>query len=217
MTESRRLGVAEALDFWDQRHRARGELLSGGDATYAHAENEIFYALRLGRLLDLTGTYSETSAPLRVLDAGCGKGWFSRALATCGHRVDGIDTSEHAISECRRQAVGGDAYAVARLDTWSPAYLYDVVVSVDVLFHIMSDDVWEASVLNLAGLVRYGGRLLLADHDGDDDHLWGEYQVTRSGARYRGLLTAAGLRHDGFSAYRFRDNAAGFHAFTRVA
>jgi SAM-dependent methyltransferase len=36
-----------------------------------------------------------------VLDAGCGKGQFARALARCGHRVDAIDASASAIEYAR--------------------------------------------------------------------------------------------------------------------
>jgi len=211
------LGTDEAIGFWDARHRRAGALSSGGDIGDGEVVNAVFYALRLGRIIDLIGDMTEPASPLRVLDAGCGKGWFSRSLATCGHRVDGIDTSEHAIQECRRQAVGRDTYAVSRLDAWAPPYLYDVVVSVDVLFHVMDDEVWEASVVNLASLVRWGGRLLLADHDGDVDRVHGAYQKTRAGHRYRDLVSSLGFRSDGFDPYRFRRHPGGFHAFTRVA
>jgi SAM-dependent methyltransferase len=134
-----------------------------------------------------------------------------------GHRVDGIDTSAFAIEECRRRRIGGERYAVSPLDAWHPPRLYDVVISVDVLFHIMDDSVWERSVRNLAGLTRGGGLLVLADHEADQDRVWGAYQVTRSARRYRDLTGPLGFRPDGFVPYRFRDSPAGFHVFTRVA
>lgn len=212
-----RRGTEDAIALWDARHRAVGGLRSGGDLTYDEAANAVFYALRLGRILDVVGDLTESSAPLRLLDGGCGTGWFSRALAGCGYRVDGIDTSEHAVAECTRLSVGSDRYAISRLDAWAPPYLYDVVLSVDVLFHVMDDSVWEASVRNLATLVRLGGRLLLGDHDGAEDRLWADYQVTRAGHRYRALLDGLGFRSDGFTPYRFRDSPAGLHVFTRTA
>jgi 2-polyprenyl-3-methyl-5-hydroxy-6-metoxy-1,4-benzoquinol methylase len=217
VTQQDRLAVDEALQFWDQRHRMRDDLRSGGDATYDYASNQVFYAVRLGRLLDVLGHHSDVTAPWRVLDAGCGKGWFSRRLAECGHLVDGIDASEHAVAECRRKSVGGDRYHQSRLDDWAPPYLYDAVVSVDVLFHIMDDAVWEASLRRMGQLVRYGGTLVVADHDRDSDVLWGAYQVTRATSTYRSVLESEGLRYDGFTPYGFRENAAGFHRFTRSA
>jgi SAM-dependent methyltransferase len=211
------LDAEGTVAYWDQRHRARGPLLSGGDLAFDHATNEIFYALRVGRLIEVTGDVTSTAAPLRMLDAGCGKGYFTRAIARFGHRVDGIDVSEHAVASCRAEAIGGDSYAVSSLDGWRPPYLYDVVFSIDVLFHVMSDDDWRASVLNLASLVRWGGRLVLADHGRDEDRVWGEYQKTRATWRYVDLLGPRGLRYVGFTPYAFRDSPVGFHVFTRVA
>ena len=212
-----RLGVIEAISFWDERHLQHGELLSGGDLTYDHATNEAFYAMRLGRLLDVIGASASAAAPLRVLDAGCGKGWFTRALTRCGHRVDGIDSSSAAIEECRQLAAGSDRYAVCHLDAWAPDYLYDSVVAIDVLFHLMDDGAWRNSVVNLAALVRLGGLLVLADHNAEEDHLWGNYQVTRSRHGYLDAVLPLGFSYLGFRPYRFRDNAAGFHVFRRIA
>ena len=212
-----RLGVDEAIAFWDERHLQHGQLLSGGDLTYDPSTNEGFYAMRLGRLLDIIGASASAVAPLRLLDAGCGKGWFARALTRCGHQVDGIDTSEAAIEECLRLAVGSDRYMVSRLDAWAPTCLYDAVVAIDVLFHLMDDGVWRDSVVNLAALVRLRGLLVLADHDAEADHLWGDYQVTRSRQGYLDVVQPLGFRYLGFHPYRFRDNAAGFHVFRRIA
>ena len=214
--EPQRLAVQEAIDFWNQRHQIRGELLSGGDLSFDHATNEILYALRLGRLIDIIGTTSSVVAPLRVLDAGCGKGYFARAMARFGHRLDGIDSSEAAIENCRLNAALGERCELSTLDRWQPPYLYDVVYCVDVLFHIMEDSVWERSVRNLASLVRLGGRLILSDHKSDVERLWGSYQVTRSASRYRALLESSGFAADGFVPYRFRDSRVGFHVFTRI-
>ena len=48
MSVDKTLALPEAIDFWDKRHQAQGELLSGGDLSFDHAGNEIFYALRIG-------------------------------------------------------------------------------------------------------------------------------------------------------------------------
>jgi SAM-dependent methyltransferase len=211
------LSEEQTIEFWETRHRARGPLLSGGHLGFDHQTNQIFYALRLARMIDVLGDVSSTSAPLRILDAGCGKGYFTRAMASFGHRVDGIDVSEYAIEYSRKLAVGGDSYAVSTLAAWRPPYLYDVVFSVDVLFHVMDDDLWEESVRNLGTLLRWGGRLALADHGDDQDRIWSNYQKTRAPARYCEVLLPSGFRSDGSVPYRFRDSRVGFNVFTRVA
>ena len=209
------LSAEQSAAFWDARHRREGDLRSGGDVSFDEATNRMFYIRRLGLLLEIIGDQSHPEAPLFVLDAGCGKGWFSRELARFGHAVDGIDLSESALDHARRLG-GGPRYARSSLGDWRSPCLYDVVVAVDVLFHIMDDAEWTRSLRNLASLVRLTGRLVVADWGEDRDHVFGNYQVVRSRRRYRELLADCGLRADGWLPYRFRQSPLGFHVFTRT-
>jgi 2-polyprenyl-3-methyl-5-hydroxy-6-metoxy-1,4-benzoquinol methylase len=208
------LAPEAAAAYWDQRHRCESDLRSGGDLSYDEATNEMFYARRLGLLLDIIGPHSSPIAPLFMLDAGCGKGWFSRRLASFGHRVDGIDASEAAIAHCRARG-GGPRYHHSALDDWTSPWLYDVVISVDVAFHILDDDQWRRSVTNLAALVRLAGRLVVSDWCGPGVRAYGNYQLVRGRDRYLPQLRAWGLRFDGWHPYRFRGSGIGFYAFTR--
>lgn len=210
------LGTDETIEHWDRRHRRLGALRSGGDAGYDEFSNEIFYAVRLGRLLNIIGDRTEAAAPLRILDAGCGKGWFAHSMARFGHAIDGIDVSEHAIDLCRANATGHSSFHLSPLADWKPPHLYDVVYSIDVLFHIMDDALWETSVLNLAALVRLGGLLLLVDHESDADRTWSYYQRTRALHRYQSLLEPVGMQVDRFVPYGFRGAPTGFLVLQRV-
>lgn len=211
------MGSQQARAYWDQRHGAEDDLRSGGNIGMSHAGNELIYALRVGRLIEITAYASSPTAPLRVLDAGCGKGHFTRALASFGHEVDGIDTSEQAIAHCLRLADERQCFAVSALADWCPPRLYDVVVCVDVLFHILDDGEWEASVRNLGRLVRMGGRLVLADHDADGDRVWAQHQKTRASSRYEALLADLGLDYLRFVPNGLPGTDVGFHVATRVA
>jgi SAM-dependent methyltransferase len=97
----RLLTTAEAAAYWDARHQREDDLRSGGNRGLDYAGNEMFYARRLGALLELIGDQGSGTEPMFVLDAGCGKGQFARALARCGHRVDAIDASPSAIEYAR--------------------------------------------------------------------------------------------------------------------
>jgi 2-polyprenyl-3-methyl-5-hydroxy-6-metoxy-1,4-benzoquinol methylase len=211
------MGTQEARDYWDHRHGAEADLRSGGNIGMTEAGNELIYALRVGRLIELTRCESAPAAPLQVLDAGCGKGYFSRALASFGHEVDGIDTSREAIAECLELAGERQSFAVSALVDWCPARMYDVVFSIDVLFHILDDREWEASVRNLGRLVRIGGRLILADHGTDEDWVWARHQKTRAVSRYEVLLAEIGLGYLSFVPNGLPGTDVGFHVATRVA
>lgn len=210
------MGAQEARDYWDGRHAAEDDLRSGGNSGMSYAGNELLYALRVARLIEVTEYVSAPTAPLRVLDAGCGKGYFSRALASFGHQVDGIDSSAQAISECVRLADQRQSFTVSTLAHWHPSRLYDVVVCVDVLFHILDDQDWEASVRNLGHLVRMGGRLALADHGADEDRVWAQHQKTRAVSRYKALLGDLGLTYLRFVPNGLPGTDVGFHVAVRV-
>jgi 2-polyprenyl-3-methyl-5-hydroxy-6-metoxy-1,4-benzoquinol methylase len=209
--------ATEARTYWDRRHAESDDLASGGNISMSRAENAMFYAVRTARLLEVLGTQSDPASPLRVLDAGCGQGHFSRAIASFGHRVDGIDTSEVAVAGCRAAAGPLESYALSALQDWSPSHLYDVVVSIDVLYHLMDDREWEASVRHLASLVRLGGRIGLVDHQADADRTWSHYQKTRAAGRYRAVLEECGMTVERFVRNDFRDDPAGMHVAVRVA
>ncbi|MFC5212966.1 class I SAM-dependent methyltransferase [Streptomyces coerulescens] len=201
--------------YWETRHAEHDELTSGGHIGLDRPGNELFYAQRLGTLLSLVGDLSSPAAPLFVLDAGCGKGYFARALARCGHRVDAFDASRTAVDHARAEG-GGPRYAVAALDEWRAPWPYDIVVCVDVLFHVLDDEEWAAGLRNLASLVRVAGRLIVTDEDTAHRTPRGAYIVHRPLTAYRAELEPLGLRHTLSEPYGFRENRVGFHVFTRT-
>jgi SAM-dependent methyltransferase len=204
----------EAIAYWDRRHQRESELRSGGDIGLDAAGNEIFYATRLGKLLEIIGDNPNPQEPPFVLDAGCGKGYFSRSLERCGFRVEGIDTSDSAIEFCRDQGSGN--YAVSTLSGWRSPWLYDAVFSIDVLFHILDDAEWKASLENLASLVRLAGKLIVTDEYEDVRRQAGNYIVHRARPEYIGELGDAGFALREFRPYAFRANKIGFYVFVRA-
>ncbi|MFF0767131.1 class I SAM-dependent methyltransferase [Streptomyces sp. NPDC003737] len=202
--------------YGDAPHRAQDDPAAGGRTTgFDRSGGELFRALRLGRLLAVIGAPAGPRTPLSVLDAGCGRGWFARALARGGHRVDAFDVSSAAVAQARGEG-GGPRYAVADLSGWRSPRPYDVVLCLDVLFHVLDEDAWAAALCNLASLVRPGGRLIVTDADLGERAVRGDGLVYRPAAAYRAALEPLGLRHRHFLPYGFRENTVGFHVFTRV-
>jgi 2-polyprenyl-3-methyl-5-hydroxy-6-metoxy-1,4-benzoquinol methylase len=208
--------LADLRLYWEERHRRSDDLRSGGHIGLDRAGNEIFYARRIGELLEIIGDYASPAAPLSVLDAGCGKGHFATAVARCGHRVDAIDASGAAIEYCREHVGAHARFAVSPLSEWRSPWLYDVVYAIDVLFHILDDGEWAASAENLASLARYGGTLVITDENGPRRTARGSYIVHRTREEYEAVLAPRGLTYRGFRPYAFRDNHVGFHVFTRT-
>ncbi len=95
---------------------------------------------------------------LAILDAGCGTGGLLAQLQHYG-TVAGCDYADEALACCRQR--GFAAVVHADLNTWAPdENRYDVIVSVDVLYHAaIADDL--AIVKKLARGLRSGGVLIL--------------------------------------------------------
>jgi SAM-dependent methyltransferase len=96
--------------------------------------------------------------PLRVLDAGCGCGGTTRALAELGSAV-GVDLHPRALAlAARRGPLRLARASVAALPFRDASF--DAVVSVDVLYHrAVADD--AAALGELARVCRPGGVVLL--------------------------------------------------------
>lgn len=101
---------------------------------------------RLGRSLD-------------IFDAGCGTGRLCQLMTAHGHRVEGCDASEEALRLCRLRGI--DTMVMADLNSveLAPAR-YDVITSIDVLYHTgVTDDV--AVMRRLWSGLKPGGMLIL--------------------------------------------------------
>src|SRR5437667_8940624 len=96
---------------------------------------------------------------LRVLDVGCGAGWFTNSLAY-HHNVSatGLDFNPVAIGRARQVAAAmrlPTTFAVGDLFLFSPTEPFDLVVSLGVLHHTNN---WQEAVWRLCeNLVRRGG------------------------------------------------------------
>lgn len=132
--------------------------------------------LTLGRLQPLkeriAAEYLGPDGPagLRVLEIGCGTGTLSRLMAARGARVTAIDVSAGMLAEARAQAGAaglGEAIEFHRLDVTELAgrfepHSFDAVVST-LAFSEFPPEVQRYALREAAGLLKPGGRLLIAD------------------------------------------------------
>lgn len=89
--------------------------------------------------------------PLKIFEAGCGTGRLYQLLAEQGHSVSGCDASVEAIRLCRQRGVSDVYQADLNALELEPA-TFDVITSIDVLYHTGIED--DVSVMRrlLAGL-----------------------------------------------------------------
>jgi SAM-dependent methyltransferase len=179
--------------YWERRHREAGATLDGVG---------LWGLGSAGNLADYERKWEHIRAVLErldphqgghLLDAGCGIGWFSARAAALGFEVQGVDFSSAAVDTARRLSEPDVGFHVAALHTFAPGRRYDVVMCIDVLFHIVDDQLWRETVRNLASLVAGSGHLIIQEQLATAHSPAGDTSRThvrrRAEADYRDLLS----------------------------
>jgi 2-polyprenyl-3-methyl-5-hydroxy-6-metoxy-1,4-benzoquinol methylase len=94
--------------------------------------------------------------------------------------------------------------------------LFDAVLCMDVLFHILDDDEWLKSVRNIASLLTVDGILVVADDPREERYVMGDYIVHRSMTEYEVVLHELGFKLVELLPYRFGGNPNKFLVFQRA-
>ena len=97
----------------------------------------------------------------RALDAGCGSGRHTRALAEHFDDVVGVDISEPLIDIARQRPGPHLRYLASDLMAFTDGAGFDLVFSSATLHHVSDLD---AALLRLRGLLRAGGTAILIDN-----------------------------------------------------
>ena len=147
--------------YWEQRHARFGERLDGvGRKGLGEEGNSLDYETKWAHIRRALVDVGITPGPF--LDAGCGIGWFSQHLQAEGYTPTGVDFSPSDVEIARRQ-LGDAAVEVGSLDTYQSGRTFDLVICIDVLFHLVDDQIWQATVTNLSGQVTSGGHLVIQE------------------------------------------------------
>jgi ubiquinone/menaquinone biosynthesis C-methylase UbiE len=116
--------VASARASWD---RAADAWEAGQESGRDYYRHEFFGPVQATTCGDVDG--------MRLLDVGCGTGYFAREMARRGAHVIGVDVAPRMIDHARRHEAAsslGVEYRVgdaAEIATWFPATSFDMVTS----------------------------------------------------------------------------------------
>ena len=97
----------------------------------------------------------------RVLDVGCGEGWFTAALAQAGREAVGIDVAEEPLRRARTREPVLDLRCVPAEGEWSSLQdvSFDAVWAGEVIEHVADTAGWLSEVRRV---LRSGGALVLS-------------------------------------------------------
>lgn len=187
----------DAGAYWQERVGAGADLAVVGHRAMGPAYNGEIYARRIDALDSMLARHvHKPLEQLRVLDIGCGSGFYTRYWQARGVRdYVGVDISERTIEHLKDiypeyQFVHADVTESlsGKLSKTEP---FDVITIFDVLYHIVDDQRVESAVENIGVLVAADGHVLIMDQLCKHD-----YQVSRH-VKYRNrdsYLTMFGKR-----------------------
>jgi ubiquinone/menaquinone biosynthesis C-methylase UbiE len=138
----------------------------------------------------------------RLLDVGCGTGWYLRELEPlCAHTA-GIDVSEGMLAQARQRARHSELSRADAEHLPFPAGAFDAVISTRVMSHLARV---RPAIDEIVRVLATGGLVKLSDIDADHDYTHTRLPVadghvlaeTFKHARgtVQAALTAAGLEH----------------------
>ena len=139
----------------------------GGPRLYDTLANVFFFGRRRATFQALIAA-AGVQPGQRVLDVGCGTGYFARLLAHAVGRdglVVGIDPSPAMISYASRQTgrASNCQFQVGTVEALEfPAEHFDVVVS-SLVMHHLPEDLRVAALQEMRRVLRPGGKLLVAE------------------------------------------------------
>ena len=182
----------DAREFWERRLAHQFDLRGTGETGLSLEYNQACYQLRREVLAGALNDVGFDPRGKRVLDVGCGTGFFTAYYLQRGAHVTGIDIAPISIETLAARHPEA-RFILADAAERPVEGRYDLVNAFDVLYHIVDDARWEAAVNHLAAAVEPGGLFLASDTFSTLDDL-AEHNRMRPLARYRTLLNAAGLQ-----------------------
>jgi len=154
--------------YWEDRARRFAGERDGLAAVCAYGMPEFYNrAIHLEQRLALE-PWLQVKAGTRVLDVGCGVGRWSRLLAARGAEVAGVDLSPTMIVQAQQRAAAEGVadrcrFQVQDLSKLDMGELFDLVLGVTVLQHILDPGALRAAFAAMTAHLAPGGRMVLLE------------------------------------------------------
>ena len=169
--------------YWQKRHQTIGDLRVVGCANKSAAENAAEYTRAGARFLELVTIDLPHAARRTVLDIGYGLGHYARLCKTAGfEEYVGVDFAAPPGPDL------GPRYTYQQADAGALLTLgrrFDLVIAIDVLFHLTDDRRFNTALDNIRTHTRPGGIV----------YATGRFQEARTASHvvHRGLERFTGL------------------------
>ena len=184
----------EPREFWEQRLAEQFDLRGTGETGLSLDYNRACYTLRAEVLHACLVRAGLLPSGRRVLDVGCGTGFWTEFYVSRGAHYTGVDIAQVSVDRLAER-YPEQRFVRADVSDGVPGGPYDVVNVFDVLYHITDDARWQSALRNLAGALAPGGALIVTDVFSERGVL-AEHNVMRPLARYLAVLGSVGLERE---------------------
>lgn len=124
---------------------------------FKYESSHFYYLGSHSIVLSLIKKYIPNTNKLKILDAGCGTGLLTKKLSKLGQTI-GIDINPEAIRLAKKRGVKVKGGSISKMNFKSNSF--DIVVSVDVLYHQWVDND-RKTVKELLRVLKPGGVILI--------------------------------------------------------
>ncbi len=177
-------------EYWEERHRVfHGSHKAVGHTGISAEANAEQYELKQLLILDAIERHSRSRRGKTLLDAGCGIGLLTRRFAEAGFSVVGADFCATAIQRAKSDRIDAE-FVVSPLSALQLDRHFDVVVVIDVLLHVVDEEVWTNTLSALARHLIEDGLLVIVDWFDDGAIDLGDHVHPRSIRQYASALSA---------------------------
>ena len=189
----------DAGAYWRSRVVSGSDLAVVGHRSMGQAYNGQIYERRLEVLNTLVARYANKPLDeLRVLDIGCGSGFYTGYWAEHGVRnYVGLDISQATIEHLSAQYADYQFVCAdvtdADNDALSHLGQFDIVTIFDVFYHIVDDARFANAVANIGRLTNASGAVLVMDQLCGERYQLSQHVVYRARQAYLDLFSAADL------------------------
>ncbi len=185
------MGSYNPKDYWERRLKSNFTLESVGNIVFDANYNKYLYKLQIDVLKRAIEKSRISLSGAKVLDIGCGTGFFSEFYIRHSADVTGIDITDVSIESLRRGLPEG-RFIVMDISAGDLknqfAELFDVLNVFNVLYHIVDDNKLAKAIENALFCLKPGGYVFITDNLGKKDFSPAEHVRFRSLESYKELF-----------------------------
>lgn len=122
--------------YWDGRYKEGGTSGRGSYGRLAQFKAEVI------------NQFIKKLKPSSIIEVGCGDGNQLKLMDKV-ERYVGLDISSTAVEMCRKEFSGVSGYSFETIQNYPEGERFDFVMSLDVIFHLVTDDVFDAYMRRL--------------------------------------------------------------------